>query len=636
MYRKLSLIAIIFILFYFESANCQSVIDKLKLELNKCSHDTLKIPILDRLCLSLTLVDVNQAFNYGNLSLKLRNTNKYYRNIDSSYYNIAICYRLTNNFLLAVGFGLKALNECEKTDNQVFNIDILYEVSNIYLAMKQFDLSMIYSQKAIAICNQLNDKKHKGKLLNNMGSIYHQSARYDSAEAYYQLALKLRKEINDKKGISAVLNNLGLLYSGLNQHQKALDCQMNALDIKKELSDTVGIYLHSFSSIGILYGQMKHYDDAIKYLKLSILGTKRLGFEAVNIDSYKYLSNVYYQMGDYKNSADYRNLYSQIKDSIFTDKLNTQIAQLQTRYESEKKESEIKLLNSENKSKKAFIQRQKAIGLAIIGGFISTIILAFILFNARRKQKRINEILHTQNNKIIQQNAELQELNATKDKFFNIIAHDLRNPFYSIIGLSDLIISDLSTNSQEQTADYVKFIRSSAHGAYKLLENLLDWARTQTGKIEFKPEIFVLNNLFIDIIEITASNSLAKNIQISYEIDENTEMYADKNMINTTLRNLVTNAIKYTNNSGTIKLIAVKIEHHIQISVLDNGVGLAANKISKLFKISEHISTPGTENEQGTGLGLLLCKEFVEKHGGKIWVESEVGEGSCFHFTIPK
>lgn len=231
--------------------------------------------------------------------------------------------------------------------------------------------------------------------------------------------------------------------------------------------------------------------------------------------------------------------------------------------------------------------------------------------------------------------SQLRELNATKDKFFSIISHDLKHPFNNILGFSKLLSINLHKYDEEKILQFVHLIINSAQIAYKLLENLLEWSMAQTGKINFNPEIFILESLVIDTISITESSSRAKSIEVSYEIKENIQVFADKNMINTVLRNLVTNAIKYTHQNGFINISASIQNNYAQVSVKDNGIGIKPETIEKLFKISEKISTPGTNSEKGTGLGLILCKEFIEKNKGSIWVESEVGKGSEIYFTLP-
>ncbi len=245
---------------------------------------------------------------------------------------------------------------------------------------------------------------------------------------------------------------------------------------------------------------------------------------------------------------------------------------------------------------------------------------------ARKQQEEI----------IKQNNTQLKELNATKDMFFSIIAHDLKNPFNNILGFSELLTHNVHKYNQDKTLQFAQSINRAARNAYKLLENLLEWARMQTGSIEFKPELIVLENLILEIIGVISANSTAKNILVSYEISDCIQMFADKNMINTVLRNLVTNAIKYTHKNGAVKIVTTCNVSEVHIAVIDNGIGINSEKIKKLFKINEKTTTPGTEDERGTGLGLILCKEFVEKHNGKIWVESEVGKGSRFIFSLPK
>jgi len=240
-----------------------------------------------------------------------------------------------------------------------------------------------------------------------------------------------------------------------------------------------------------------------------------------------------------------------------------------------------------------------------------------------------------QEQQIKETNLQLKELNATKDKFFSIIAHDLKNPFNSIMGFSDLLSKNAHKYDTEKILYFVKIIQGAAQNTFKLLENLLEWSRSQTGKIGYNPENIQLQNVIDEIIGITSSNSHAKNIHISSHIPVGLKIFADKNMLNTILRNLVTNAIKYTQQNGNIHIEAVPIENYVQISVEDSGVGISNEMIGRLFKINERVSTSGTADEQGTGLGLILCKEFVEKHKGKIWAESQVGKGSIFKFTLP-
>lgn len=236
-------------------------------------------------------------------------------------------------------------------------------------------------------------------------------------------------------------------------------------------------------------------------------------------------------------------------------------------------------------------------------------------------------------------NKQLNETNATKDKFFSIISHDLKNPFNSLLGFSNRLnmkFDDYDTSKQKKM---VNIIDETVKRTYKLFETLLTWSRSQRGKIEYRPQKNNLHLLTNETIELLSQSAESKQITVINNISKTIYVNVDENMIQTVIRNLISNAIKFTPKNGKIdiftELFKENDQNYIKLVVVDNGVGLNEENKLKLFKLSENITTTGTEKEKGTGLGLIICKEFVEKHGGKIWVESKSGEGSSFIFTIP-
>jgi PAS domain S-box-containing protein len=231
--------------------------------------------------------------------------------------------------------------------------------------------------------------------------------------------------------------------------------------------------------------------------------------------------------------------------------------------------------------------------------------------------------------------AQLKELNATKDKFFNIIGHDLKNPFTSLIGSSELLFRNIDKLDNEKIKNLALILNDASKSGYAILQNLLDWSRSQTGLLKFNPESINLRNLIDEHILNLEQISANKEIKIHSEIKDDLFIYGDKNMIKTILRNLLSNAVKYSYRSGNVTVSASVKELVVIISVKDNGIGIPEENVKKIFRIDAKYSIPGTENEQGTGLGLKLCKEFVEKQGGKIWVESIENKGSEFKFSIP-
>jgi len=229
----------------------------------------------------------------------------------------------------------------------------------------------------------------------------------------------------------------------------------------------------------------------------------------------------------------------------------------------------------------------------------------------------------------------LAELNATKDKLFSIIGHDLINPLNRIEGFSDLLVEYMAEKNYEGVNEYAKIIKNSSNQATGLLSNLLEWSRSQIGGISFRPVNYKLNDQLLEVLLLLSDVIHIKSISIKEEIPMDFLLYADKEMISTILRNLISNAIKFTHKNGEIIVTAEKKDHKIFISVCDNGVGMDENQLKGLFEIGENNTRLGTEKEKGTGLGLVLCNEFIKKHGGNIWVESKVDKGSCFKISLP-
>lgn len=239
-----------------------------------------------------------------------------------------------------------------------------------------------------------------------------------------------------------------------------------------------------------------------------------------------------------------------------------------------------------------------------------------------------------------QAKSKLELLNKEKDKLFSIIAHDLKNPFGGIINMSKMLKMKLSNSNfptieKKEIVKPIELIQESGETAHKLLENLLTWSRTQTGKLQISLNNVPLKSITEHTINLCQSLATNKSIELTSQVSDNIILYADLNMLETVLRNLVTNAIKFTNKNGTVNIQAIPNNEFVTISITDTGIGMKQEKMEKLFNIGENITTRGTENETGTGLGLLICKEFVERNGGKIWVESQEEKGSKFSFTVP-
>lgn len=261
------------------------------------------------------------------------------------------------------------------------------------------------------------------------------------------------------------------------------------------------------------------------------------------------------------------------------------------------------------------------------------IILAVLFEISRITLKKKNDLLE-------RQKKELHDLNATKDKFFSIIAHDLKNPLSSLMGLSELLFHEYETYDHKTKKEFIKLIYEGSQNTYKLLENLLTWSRSQRGKVVFNTANLNVRELIAENVILFNQNAIEKGICIKQEVIEDLYFNTDRDLVNTVIRNLLSNAIKFTPQKGEVSISAKVISgkgknEKIEISVKDSGIGISQKNIENLFDIERNQSTPGTNGEKGTGLGLILCKEFIEKCEGEIWVESKFGKGSEFKFTLP-
>ncbi|MGE5362901.1 MAG: ATP-binding protein [Bacteroidota bacterium] len=231
---------------------------------------------------------------------------------------------------------------------------------------------------------------------------------------------------------------------------------------------------------------------------------------------------------------------------------------------------------------------------------------------------------------------ELKDLNASKDKFFSIIAHDLRSPFSGLLGFSNMLLDDFDKLSKEEIKNFTIHINSYTKNLYNLTENLLQWSRLQTGKLDYQPIRVDLHDMVADALNILMANALKKSITLENSVPEDTLVWGDQNMLRSVIQNLVSNAIKFTNTEGTVAISCFESNEFYEIWVKDNGIGIRTEDQDKIFRIDTTHSTLGTAQEKGTGLGLILCRDLITKHGGNIWLESEPGEGSTFKFTLQK
>ncbi|MFZ5999495.1 MAG: sensor histidine kinase, partial [Bacteroidota bacterium] len=348
---------------------------------------------------------------------------------------------------------------------------------------------------------------------------------------------------------------------------------------------------------------------------------------------YDLLSRLYEKENDLKNALSYFKKFKVLSDSLNSQKTMEKLFQNQLRFETENKDSEIALLSQARAKQDTELKRQEFIRNIFVVVFALSIILLFSVYRSGQRRIRINKLLLEHQEDIKRRSLELEQLNQVKDKFFSIISHDLRSPMNALAGILDLV--DRKQVTPDEFTKITKELRIQFNHTKTLINNLLDWTLLQMDKLKIQEDKINLRSLVDENFKLLSAMHL-KETQMINEVPESTLAKADTNMVNLVLRNLVLNGIKFTESGGIIKVGASEKDGSYVISVADNGVGIAPEVQKILFEKTSGYSTRGTANEKGTGLGLILCKEFVEKNGGKIWLESELGKGSTFFFTLKK
>jgi signal transduction histidine kinase len=545
--------------------------------------------------------------------------------------NIGICYYQLDNFGQAINYFFQSLKTKEKL-NDLNGVAALYNnMGNVYKDMTNFPKSNESYRKALGISQKSGNYKILATTLGNLAVNFKIMQRFDSAIIYNLEALRIRDSIGDIRGSSGTLNNIATIfadtaYRGMNR-DKALYYFKRSLKAKEEIGDRRGIGL-CMVNIGQLYADQKSYQKAVLFFDHALKISYELKAPTLTMACYENLANLYREKGDFRKAYAFLSDYSSMKDSIFTLETTQKVAEMQVKYETGQKENENELLRKEAKIQELQINKQKNLRNYLI--MTAVLILAFTisLFNRYLAKRKINRLLE-------EKNRQLALLNATKDKFFSIIAHDLKNPFSALMAVTAQLSEKYHSLEDDHKIKIIGLIRNSADHTYRLLENLLEWSLSQTGSLTFQPENFDLSALIDASFAFIRLEAEKKELSLVSEIGGNTWVFADKNMIATILNNLLTNAVKFTDQPGMVKVTGTFDGAVREITVRDEGIGMTDEDLRKLFRIDINTNRIGKSKEKGTGLGLLLCKEFIEKNGGKIHAASEPGKGSAFTFTLP-
>jgi len=550
--------------------------------------------------------------------------------------SIGLSYYYLQKFEQAIQQYFSGLKLAERVDNEEQKARLYSNTAMVYSKMRYYQEALINYRKALNINRTLKRKESVGVNLNGIGVIFFRMNEPDSAKVYYLRALDVFRKINNQVRIAILLNNIANIY--VNQKDslsKALDFYEEAEKIFTDLGDNLNV-VHVIEGIGGVYREMKQYDKAVSTYQrgVQMVEKQEPDFQLLQL-YYSDLASVYEVLGDYNQALRYEKIQHQYADSLLNTDRIEQISRLEKQFETEKKEAEIGRLKAEQE---LILERQKRDKyqkvLALVSMFFLLVALFYVSYRYAEK-KSTNKILAEKNRQIKRSEEQLRILNAAKNKFFSIIAHDLKSPFHMVMGYSQLLSKDYDLYSHEDRKKFARNIYKSANVIFRLLSNLLDWSRSQTDHLIFNPVDIEFVLIFENVINLLKSNADQKKVSILADFDETLEVFADPVMLETVIRNLVGNAIKYSEVGGRVVVSVNRLNHETIICVKDDGIGINVDNLEKLFQIDSKIKQKGTLNEDGSGIGLILCKELIDKHQGRIWAESTLGRGSCFYIGLP-
>ncbi|MDP2337086.1 MAG: tetratricopeptide repeat-containing sensor histidine kinase [Bacteroidota bacterium] len=554
--------------------------------------------------------------------------------LTNCYSSIGLSYHFMTQGAKAIPYFIQALKLQEK--DKEYTAEILANIALVHARMHNDKNAIVYYRKAVSLNKAINDSISLAVDYNGIGDSFLNLHQIDSSLVYYLKAHSIFKK-KRKAGYEAIaLANLGTVYTN---YPDSLDKATNAFNQAWIKFQKLGLNQYEADikqGIGDVLSKQGKYIAAITAYNesLSLTDKYNRGFP-LKTTNYKELSKTYQKAGDYKSALKYHILYAQYNDSLVQKEKYEQIVNLEKQYETEKKENEIVKLQA--KQELTDVQLRKNKQFKQLGFITVALLLCFLFFILYKYFDKIksNQVLEEKNELIKQSEHELRVLNAAKNKFFSIIAHDLKNPLHTVLGYSYLLTTDYDRFTEQERRRFAKDIHHSTNNIFRLLQNLLEWSRSQTGKLTFTPLEIEFKRILGNSIKVLHSVAEQKKITINLDYNEELKMFADPLMIETVLRNLINNAIKFTPENGLIDITAKQTGDEIEICVHDNGIGISESDLSNLFRIDSKVKRKGTNDEDGSGLGLILCKEFVDKNHGTIWAESALGKGSSFTFTIP-
>lgn len=556
---------------------------------------------------------------------------KAYIDIGSDYrdlgeYDEAYAY-LTQSFRITRNYPGVLSNQ----DSLMLSV-ALHNMGTVFGELGQYDLAYQHLMASSKISEAINDTDGPAYTHDELGELYRKKGDYTIAEENLQTAARLARQLRIRFLLPRVQIHLANLYLDKGDYARALQ-YYDSVRVNEAITNNRFALAECDLGSGQVMARLGKYEEALKSYQQSLSVARQLNARNLALSNYSALASLYEIRKDYANALSYHRKHDALRDSLMSQSTMERVFQEQVSFVTMNKDLEIEALSAVRQQQENEMRRQEFIQNILVIVAVLSIIVLYTVYRSGRRRKRINRLLLEHQEEIKKRSLELEQLNQVKDKFFSIISHDLRSPMTALGGTLDLL--DSKKISAEEFATLTHALRIQFNHTKTLINNLLDWTLLQMDKLNVHHEPVKLAKL-TDESFAALRDLYPKNIQFENRIPQSLTGLGDRNILSLVLRNLILNAIKFTESGGKVWAEARELDNEWIISVSDNGTGIKPEVQEFLFTKTSSYTSRGTANEKGTGLGLILCKEFVEKNGGKIWFESKPGEGSTFYFTLPK
>lgn len=596
--------------------------------------DSLIVDSLNAKSFEVRNIDPVQAILNAKKALMISEAIKYDRGIMMSNSFLGVGYRNIVDYHSAIFHYQNSYKLADSIGHLEQKAYALNNLGNLYFLQGNDSLAVIKLFEALEIANEINDERIKSYCELNLGRLYRRQGKWALAEKNLKSAIDRRKEIDNQLNVANAYIDLALMYEMMNNLSQSLKYYNIALELSNTDVNGQNIEAEVYYGMGLVYQKQNRIRKSIEFLDKSILVNTLTDDKLDLLKSYKSQYENFKSLNNYSSAIKYFEKYDELKDQIVNISTLNNYARLQVQFETAKIETDNQALKQQNALNEVVLSRQRIIIIFVAIGFITVIILAIMFWYRYRLNKRTNELLLAQKEEILKQREELRESNKSKSQLLSIIAHDLRNPFQNILSISDLLTKHGEGLTEKEKTELIESLGNSASIGSDLLNNLLIWAKSQSGIVKYTPEEVDIQQLIKETLPFFKSQTERKKIKLVQVESEKVSVKADLEMIKTILRNLISNAIKFTEESGLVEVGVETGNKFVEIFVRDNGIGMDPEFVKNVFQLDSE-SHDGTVGEKGSGLGLTICWEFAAKHKGSIEVESKLGEGSTFYFMLP-